>query len=660
MPGISQLLDIGASGLAAATANMETVSNNTANASTPGYNVESAAQVALPGSGITAGNGTDVTSIQRAFNQFLYQSVVQATTANQSAQTLATNSQNLAAIFPVSSGGADGLGAAISAFFGAANTLTQDPTSIPDRQSLLGEAQSLSSAFNAAGTQVAQGLSSVNGQISAAVQQVNSLTQQIATLNQQIAQQAPGSSPNALLDQRDQLVQQLGQQLGISVQTDANGAVDVYTTGGAALVNGSTSYQFTATSGSYSGGSVEVNYTPTGQDVTDSLSGGTLGGLVASRAQLVEAQNSVGALAAGVAAAVNGQQSLGLDLNGNLGGPLFTVAGPAVYAAGTNTGNATLTAAITNSDQFTPANFTVTKTAGGFAATDTATGQTTALGNGPTLSLDGMTITVSGTAQNGDSFEIEPTAAAAQTLAVATADPSAIAAASAYVVTPGSVSSSGGSGSGITDNNAGSIQASIGGPATSGGLPAGTPLVPASAFGQTLSIVFTSASDFNVETSTGAILTSGSISATTGGEIAIAYPAEAPASAVETVTLSPGTAVAGDTFTLSPGGTGSNGNITALAGLANQDVVGGQTLTNAYSTLVTTVGNYGQEAQVAATAAQGVLTFAQQNEQSVSGVNLDEEAANLVAYQQAYQASAQTIASAQAMFQSLITSLQAA
>lgn len=657
MAGISQLLDIGASGLAAATANMETVSNNTANANTPGYNVESALQIALPGIGLTGGAGTEVTSIQRAFNQFLFQSVVTATTANQSAQLVATNAQNLAAIFPVSSGGADGLGAAISAFFGAANTLTQDPTSIPDRQSLIGEAQSLASAFNTAGAQVAQGLSSVNGQISAAVQQVNSLTQQIAALNQQIAQQAPGSSPNALLDQRDQLVQQLGQQLGVTVQQSADGGVDVYTTGGAALVNGGTSYQLAATSGSYGGAdAVDVTYTPTGQDVTDNLSGGTLGGLVVSRAQLVEAQNSVGALAAGVASAVNQQQSLGLDLNGNLGGALFSVAGPSVYAASSNTGNATVTASITDTNQFTPADFTITKTANGFEATDIATGQTTALGNGPTLSLDGMTISVSGTAQDGDSFEIEPTATAAQTLAVATTDPTAIAAASAYVVTPGNVTSGGG----VTDNNAGNIQASIGGPTTSGGLPAGTPIVPASAFGQTLSIVFTSSSNFNVETGAGTVLASGSVSATNGGEIAIAYPAGAPAGEVETVTLSPGTAVAGDAYTLSPGGTGSNGNITALAGLQNQDVVAGQTLTNAYSTLVTTVGNYGQEAQVAATAAQGVLTLAQQNQQSVSGVNLDEEAANLVAYQQAYQASAQIIASAQAMFQSLITSLQAA
>lgn len=656
MANLTQVLEIGASGLEAATLAMQTVSTNTANANTPGYNVERVRQVELPGVGVAPANGTEVTSVQRVFDQFVYQAVVQASAADQAAQVVQTNSENLAAAFPVASGGSSGLGASISSFFAAANTLSQSPASVPDRTALLGAAQSLAGQFRSVAGQVASGLASVNGQLAQSVQQINSLTAQIAGLNGQIAQQSAGNPPNALLDQRDELVQQLAQAVGVTVLQGANGTLDVYTSSGAALVNGANSYQLAATSGSYGDGTTDIAYVASGQDLTASLAGGTLGGLLLSRAQLIATRDSVGALAAGLSAAVNTQQSFGLDSNGQLGQALFSVAGPSVYAASGNTGSGTLTAAISDPAQFTAADFVVTKTTGGFEATNVATGQTSALGNGPTLSIDGLTITVSGSVATGDSFKIEPTATAAATLQVTTSNPATIAAAGAYTVTPGVL----GTGGAITDNNQGNVTASIGGPVTSGAVPAGAILVPASAFGQNLKIVFTSASNFNIETSAGSVLASGSVSAGAGAVIALAFPSPpASAGAAETVSLSAGTAVAGDTFSLTPGGAGSNGNIAALAALANQPVVGGQSLGDAYATLVTTVGNYGQDAQAAANAAQGVLTLAQQNQQSISGVNLDQQAADLVAYQQAYQAAAQVIASAQLLFNDLITALQA-
>jgi flagellar hook-associated protein 1 len=656
MSSLAQIAEIGASGLEAATTAMQTVSDNTANANTPGYDVESVNQVELPGIGITPGAGTEVTSVQRAFDQFVYQAVVQANSANQAAQVVETNSQTLAAAFPVASGGAGSLGASISSFFAAASTLSEDPSSVPDREALLSQAQSLASAFHSTAGQVASGLSSIEGQVTEGVQQVNSLSGQIAALNQQISEQSQGNPPNALLDQRDQLVQQLGQELGITVLQGPNGALDIDATSGAALVVGGNSYQLAATSGAYNDGSVAISYVPSGQDLTSSLSGGTLGGLLVSRSQMISARDSLGALAVGLASAVNSQQSLGLNLNGQLGAALFSVSGPIVYGAGTNQGTGTLSATITDPTAFNPADYVITKTASGFEATDSATGETTGLGNGPTLSLDGMTIAVSGSVATGDSFELEPTASAAQTVAVTTTDPSSIAAASAYVATPGALGANGA----ITDTNQGNIQVAVVGPEASSGLPTGAVVLPAASFGQTLSIVFTSANNFNVETSGGAVLGSGSLGAS-GATVAIGYPSPpAPAGEVETASISAGTAAVGDSFTLTPGGTGSDGNIAALAGLASQPVVSGQSLDDGYANLVTTIGNYGQDAQAAATAAQGVLTMAQQNQQSIAGVNLDQQATELVAYQQAYQAAAQVIASAQVMFQSLITAVQAA
>jgi flagellar hook-associated protein 1 len=648
MSGLSLLLETGLSGVSAATEAMQTIANNTANVSTPGYNVESVNQTELPGTDSGPGSGTQVTSIARGFDQFLYQQGVQASSANQAAQVIETNAQNLTALFPVASGGAGGLGSTIDSFFSAANQVAQDPTSAANRAAFLGQAQSLAADFQSVGGQISTSLAGIDSQTTAAVQQVNSLTQQIAQLNQAISTQANAAvgAPNSLLDQRDELVQQLGQQLGITLVPGANGVVDVYTSSGAALVNGSTAYQLAVGQDQYGDGSLAITYAATGQDLTASLADGQLGGLLASSAQLVSAQNSVGALAAGVAAAVNTQQALGLDGNGNLGQPLFSVAGPVVYASQANTGAGSLTATITNPAAFTPGDFIVTKTATGFDATNTATGQVSSLGSGTTLNFNGLSITVSGVVATGDSFEIEPTASAAQSLTTAITDPSAIAAASPYVATPGT--------------NVGNVQATVGSPTANSALPAGTIEVPASQFGQAITVQFTSGSNFNVLSSSGSVIASGTLDPNSGAEIAIAYPATAPAGEVVPISLSAGTAAAGDSFTLTPGGAGSNGNIVGLAALANQNLLSGQTFDNYYDALVTNVGSSGQEAQMAAQATQAVLTQTQNSQQSVSGVNLDQQAADLVSDQQAYQAAAQVIATAQTLFQSLLTALQAA
>ena len=649
MTGLTDVINAGWSGLDAATEALQTVSNNTANVNTPGYDVESVQQAEMPGAAGEPGTGAQVTSIQRAYDQFVFSQMVDATSANQAAQTAQSNAENLTAIFPVASGGAGGLGATLTSFFAGMNGVSQDPTSLPNRQTFLSDASALAANFNSVGGQLAENLTSLNAQLSSAVTQVNTLTQQIANLNDQIEAQSASSStgpPLALMDDRDNLVQQLGQEVGITVVAGANNTVNIFTAGGASLVAGGSASNLAVTSGSYGGSNLSVLYQPTGQDIGASLSGGTIGGVISSQAQVIAAQNTVGGLAAAVAAAVNTQQSLGLNLNGAQGGSLFSVGGPTVLADLSNTGSGTLTAAITNTNAFTPGNFIVAKTASGYEATNTATGQVTALGNGPTLSFDGMTLAVSGTINTGDSFEVEPTATAAQSLTVTTTDPSAIAAASPYVATPGA--------------NLGNVTASAFSAAASGSLPAGMAIVPASQFGQNLTVTFTSATTFNVLGAGNTVIASGSFSAANGAEIGIAYPSPpAPAGEVAEVTLSPGSPATGDTFSLTPGGVASNGNILAMTGLASQNLLSGQTLTSAYGTLVGQVGSAGQTASFNAQAASGVLNQVQSVQQSISGVNLDQQAADLVMYQQAYQASAQIIASAQTLFDNLITALQA-
>ncbi|HVH82425.1 MAG TPA: flagellar basal body rod C-terminal domain-containing protein, partial [Stellaceae bacterium] len=342
----------------------------------------------------------------------------------------------------------------------------------------------------------------------------------------------------------------------------------------------------------------------------------------------------------------NQGQSLGLDLNGGLGGQLFSVGGPTVIAGLSNTGSGTLNTTITNTNAFVPANYIVTKTAGGFQATDTSTGQVTALGSGPSLSLDGMTLTVSGAINVGDSFEIEPTATAAQSLKVTMSNPSGIAAASPYVASPGT--------------NHGNVTAGAFSAAASGSLSAGTVIIPATYFGQNLTVKFTSATSFNVLSASNTVIASGGFSAANGAELAVAYPSPpAPAGEVTEMSLSPGTPAVGDTFALTPGGMTSNGNIQAMTGLSSQNLLSGQTLSSNYASLVGQVGSAGQSANFSAQATQGVLSQVQSVQQSISGVNLDEQAAHLVEFQQAYQASAQLIATAQTLFRNLLSAVAA-
>jgi flagellar hook-associated protein 1 FlgK len=646
MTGLTDLLHVAASGLSAATTGLQTVANNTANANTAGYSLQSVDQTELPGSAGGPGTGVKVSDIRRAFDRFVAQELVRSTSANQAAQAVQTNAQSLTALFPVASGGADGLGAGLDDFFAALGKVAQDPADTAAREALLGSARSLVGRFNSLGRQLSDGLAGIDGQITDAVRTVNSLAQQIGSLNRSIVgQTAAGGVPaNGLLDQRDELIRQLGEKLDLTVLHKENGAIDVYTAGGAALVAADNAYTLSAKPDSYGDGALAVIYDPAQQDVTGRLSGGDIGGLLTSRRSYAEAQDQVGGIAASLAASVNRQQSLGLDLNGRLGGPLLSAAGPAVYAAASNTGSGTLTATITDAAGFVPGDFILTRTAAGYDVTNVATGAVAGIAGGPTLSFDGITLTVAGTVALGDSFKLVPTATAAQTLRLETDSPASIAAASAYVVTPGV--------------NGGKVLIASRGPLASADLATGAVVIAAASFGDSLSVKFTSQSDFEVLASDNTVLASGTLDPSTGAQIAIAYPSPAPAGQYAAFDLSPGQAAPGDTFALTPGGTGSSGNATALAGLADEKLMSGKTLADAYAALVSQVGARGQEADVAAQAAQGVLTQAQKTQQSVSGVNLDEQAAELISYQQAYQAAATVIAAGQALFENLINAVR--
>ena len=356
--------------------------------------------------------------------------------------------------------------------------------------------------------------------------------------------------------------------------------------------------------------------------------------MISYRSNVLEvSQNQLGQSAIALASSVNGQQAQGLDLNGKQGQAIFSVGAPAVLPSSHNsTGGATVAASVSNVSQLTSSDYILSYTGAGTGTNgwslSTTGGQSvslTANADG-SLSGDGLTFNVSGTAQKGDSYEIEPTRNAANSLTVSMTDPNGIAAASALASTAAKTNT----GSGV----AGAVSVTD---ATNTHLLSGA------------TVQFGAGGTYTV--------TDGSGNTTTG-----TYTAGQPISADGWSLSLSGTPASGDSFTVAANTNGLNGNTNALslAGLADQGVLdnGKTSVVQSYANLTTQIGTAGSQATADLTTQTNLYNQAEGNQQSVAGVNLNQEAANLVQFQQAYQASAQVIATSQTIFNSLITAIE--
>jgi flagellar hook-associated protein 1 FlgK len=629
---MSSILNIGISGLNAAQVALATVSNNIANASTSGYSEESVLQseAVSQGGQYTIGSGVNVVAVQRAYSQYLTQALWSSNSSLQGA----TTTNNLTSTLNGFLANSGNLQTSLDNLYSSFSSVANSPSSSSVRQAALGSASSLASVFNTLGQQLSQQSTQVNQQITGAVSSINTLASQIAKLNNQILQAGTTGNPNGLLDQRDSLVQQLAGLTGISASTSSDGSISVYTSTGGTLVSGAQSYALSSGDNQYDPGSTDV-FDSAGNDITSQLSGGTLGALINYRDNvLAPAQNALGQSAIALASSVNGQQAAGLDLNGQQGQAIFGVASPSVLPSNKNaSGGATITASVSNVSQLTTSDYVLTYTGSGTGTNgwslSTTSGQSVALtanANG-TLSADGLTFNVSGTAQTGDSYEIQPTRTAANSLSVVMTDPNGIAAAAALTAAAGT----GNTGTG----KAGSV--SVTNSANANLLSGAT-------------ITFGAGGNYSV--------TDGAGNTTTG-----TYTAGQPITADGWSLSLTGTPASGDTFTVAANthGLNDNSNALSLAGLSNTGVInGGKTSVIAsYANLTAQIGSAGSLASANLTTQTNIYNQAMSTQQSYAGVNLNQEAANLVQFQQAYQASAQVISTAEQIFTSLITALQA-
>jgi len=667
MSGISGLLNNALTGLQAAQSALQVTGNNIANVNTPGYSRETAVQSTLTPSlygGQYLGNGTQIDAVTRSYNSYL-QSQVWSTAATASgANTLNTQIQPIANLI---AGTDSGLSTSINQFFASGVAqVAANPADLPSRQSLISQSQSLAQTIQTSAQQLQSAANGVNQQLGQSVTAINSLTQQIAQLNVQInTLSGTGSTPNSLLDQRDQLITQLSGQVGVTVLPQDGNQVNVFTGNGQVLVAGAQSFDLKTTPSAYDPSQLEVAYASNGAVLSQGLQGGTLGGLLQFRSQVLQpAQNALGRIADGLASAMNSQQAQGLDLNGQFGAALFQAGPVQVLANSANTGNAVISGSVVDANALTTADYRLNYDGSNWSVTNLSTGQPVsgatvgASGSATVLSFDGVQVNVSG-AQAGNSFEVQPTRYGALNFQSVLTNPTQIAAASPYVSSAGQMQSGS-----LVNTNLGNLTLSAGQySATSGssalvisGASVPTPLQVTLTSGGTSGAV-----GFQVTQSGSAtVLASGSLSLGGSGQVLSIPYANNPPGGYWNVTLAGSTAVSGDAFTLSPASGGNGGNAQAMAALQTAKTLeGGSTsLEGAYSQLVSQVATQGNQAQSALSAASAVAAQASAAQQSVSGVNLDEEATNLIQYQQAYQAAAKAIQVGNSLFTSLLQAVQ--
>jgi flagellar hook-associated protein 1 FlgK len=633
---LADVLNIGTSALLSLQRAISTTGHNIANVNTEGFSRQRAEFAALEpqlaGTGFI-GSGTTIAAITRSYDQFLAGDVIARRSSAAGSAALGDLSGRVDSIL------ADpqtGLAPALDAFFAAVQDVANNPGSLPERQVLLGEGAVLADRFQYLNDRFAGLNQESNQRIDNAVREINGFAQSIADLNDQIVQEtvrAGGAPPNDLLDTRERLIGQLSEVIGVSTVPQGDGAVNVLIGNGQALVIGNRATELETFSDPFdvSRRNVGIAGLATQSDIGRFLSGGELGAVLEFRNNVLDSANAdLGLIATGVAATFNDQQALGLDLNGNFGGDFFRPLEPTVQPNIANTGGATVNAAIADVAGLTGDEYRLAFDGSNYTLTNTSN-NSSVTGAGPNFTIDGVDITVSGTPNAGDEFLIAPVAGAASLFELDISDPRAFAAAGPLRATTAltNAGNAGIEGLGVSSVAslplAGDISLSFSPDALGAGVPGF--VVSGAATG---TIAYDPATDAN-----GLEVSLGDINFTLAG-----IPAD------------------GDSFTIenNTDGFGDNRNALALADLQTALTLRGGTASysDAYGALLAEVAVSTRQANNAAETESALLEQAIVARDSVQGVNLDEEAANLIRYQQAYQAAAQVIAVADEVFQTLL------
>ncbi|MBB4819094.1 flagellar hook-associated protein 1 FlgK [Pseudomonas alcaligenes] len=670
---MADLLSIGLSGLRTSQTSLTVTGHNISNVNTPGYSRQQAVQQTnvpqFTGGGYI-GSGSQVVDVRRLASEFLTSQLRTATSQNSELQTFKSQIEQLDGLL---SNTTTGISPALKSFFTSLQTASQDPSSVAAREAVLSQAKGLEDAFNTLYDQLDKQNSQINDQLGALTTQVNSLAANVANYNDAIAKaRASGAEPNDLLDAREETIRQISEMIGVKTLEQNDGSVSLFVGTGQPLVVGNTASTLRAKPGVDDPSRYQIDLVTGGvsQTITTQISGGEMGGLLAYRdTTLDQSYNSLGQLAITISDTINKQLGQGLDSAGRAGSPLFgnindpQDASLRVLSNVNNTGTASAALNITDTSKLGTSDYRLDYDGTNFTATrlsDNAPMTVSVTGTGPyTLSFadaagnsQGFQVQMSTLPAANDRFTLQPTRRGATDF-------------ESTLKSSDQLAFSGSARAEATTNNRGT--GTIGQP----GLVSGPSPIDITdlqdLFGANgISLTFDAATNtLNGTLPAGATLSyvSPSTTALTPGQtntLRLNYTDPSTNNSYTYEFTMGGTPQSGDSFNLAFNnkGTGDNRNALALVGLQTKPVVGngttGATYTDAYSGLVERVGSLTAQVRVNADAGEAVLKQAQENRDSLSGVNLDEEAASLIQFQQYYNANAQVIQVARALFDTLI------
>ena len=647
----------GLSGLNVAQSALVTTGHNTANVYTAGYSrqkvqISSAGGVYSPSVGFF-GSGAKTTGVTRSYDQYLASQLNQAQSLNHSLNTYYTQ---ISQVDNLLANQKTGVAVQMQSLFTGVQAVANTPADPAARQQLISSAQALANQFRSMDEYLVGLNASVNEQVSGTVDQINTYAEQIANLNKQVAMlsnASGGQAPNDLLDQRDLLVSELGKLVGTKLVVQDGGQYNVFIGNGQTLVLGDKANKLAAVnSASDPSRTAIATVNAAGKSVElqeNVLSGGSLGGLLQFRSEtLTNAQNSLGRIAIAMAEAFNAQQNLGIDLNGALGDDFFSQASPGLINNSRNQGDLELTPSFSDIGALTTSDYGLSVTDVGGTLTYTVTRlsdkQVVGSSTGFPITFDGVTLDMaSGTAQAGDSFLIQPTRTGARDMNVLLTDPAKVAAASPIITGK----TAGNQGSGLI--NAGAVDANY--------LTVTDPLGPTGAVKLTYDSATKELSGFPAGAAVTVTQADGT-SATYAAGVPVPYTAGAKMSFNGVTVAVSGAPAHGDTFTIgkNTGGVSDGSNALLMGGLQNKKTMsnGTASVSESYGQLVSTVGNKARQVEISNKAQTSLTNQIGAFQQSVSGVNQDEETANLLMFQQMYQANAKVIQTASTMFDAVL------
>lgn len=674
---MGDLLSIGLSGLRTTQTSLTVTGHNIANVNTAGFSRQQAVQATnvpqYSGAGFI-GSGSQTVDVRRLASEFLTGQLRTATSENSELQAYKSQISQLDSLL---SNSTTGISPAMQSFFAALQTATQDPASVPAREAVLSQAEGLAKSFNTLYDQLDQQNTLINQQLGALSGEINSLAASVAGYNEAIAKaKSSGAEPNDLIDAREEIIRKMSDMVGVQVVPQNDSSVSLFIGTGQPLVVGTTASRLEVAPGIDDPSRFQVQLLSgnTTQVITNFVSGGEMGGLLAYRdTALDKSYNTLGQLALTISDTINQQLGQGLDLAGRAGSRLFENINEAQAAAlrvlpqQGNSGSANAVLNITETSQLGTSDYRLDYDGTSFTArrlSDNATMTVTQTGTAPgpyTLAFaesgtdQGFEVVLDTLPAPGDRFMLQPTRRGAAEI-------------ESTLQQSDQLAFAGSARAQSVLNNRGT--GAIGQPSLVDGP---SPLVlddltgTGGLFETPLSLTFDAASN-TFTTSTlpaGATLSYVSPDATRlvpgqNNTLRVSYTdPDTNNSYVYEFSVS-GTPQNGDGFSLgfNDKAVSDNRNALNLTALQTAQTIGGgatkATYNQAYGGLVERVGSLTAQVRVNSQASETVLKQTQDSRDSLAGVNLDEEAANLVKFQQYYSASAQVIQVARTLFDTLI------